>query len=27
LRLSIAGREADQPWWWDGVDVIAWRAG
>jgi predicted O-methyltransferase YrrM len=25
LALTIAGREAGQEWWWDGVDVIAWR--
>ncbi len=24
LRLRIAGRAAGQPWWWDGMDVIAW---
>jgi predicted O-methyltransferase YrrM len=25
LALRIAGREGGQPWWWDGVDLIAWR--
>lgn len=25
LRLRIAGRAEDQPWWWDGMDVIEWR--
>lgn len=25
LALRIAGSEAGQPWWWDGVDVIAWH--
>jgi len=24
LRLRIGGRAAGQPWWWDGMDVIAW---
>jgi predicted O-methyltransferase YrrM len=24
LRLRIAGRADDQPWWWDGVDVVEW---
>jgi predicted O-methyltransferase YrrM len=24
LALRIAGREGGQPWWWDGVDLIAW---
>jgi predicted O-methyltransferase YrrM len=27
LALTIAGRESGQEWWWDGVDVIVWRAG
>jgi predicted O-methyltransferase YrrM len=27
LALTIAGRDGGQEWWWDGVDVIAWRAG
>lgn len=26
LALRIAGREGGQPWWWDGVDLIAWNA-
>ena len=26
LALRIAGREGGQPWWWDGMDLIAWRA-
>jgi predicted O-methyltransferase YrrM len=26
LALRIAGRAGGQPWWWDGVDLIAWRA-
>jgi predicted O-methyltransferase YrrM len=25
LALHIAGRGDGQPWWWDGVDVVAWR--
>jgi cephalosporin hydroxylase len=24
LRLRIAGRAAGQPWWWDGMDLVAW---
>ncbi len=27
LALRIAGREDGQPWWWDGVDLIAWWRG
>ncbi|MGN6378452.1 MAG: class I SAM-dependent methyltransferase [Gaiellales bacterium] len=27
VLLSIAGREGGQPWWWDGVDVLAWPGG
>jgi len=26
LALRLAGREGGQPWWWDGVDLIAWNA-
>ena len=26
LALRIAGRAGGQPWWWDGVDLIAWNA-
>ena len=26
LALRIAGRAGGQPWWWDGVDLIAWSA-
>jgi predicted O-methyltransferase YrrM len=25
LALRIAGREGDQPWWWDGMDLVRWR--
>ena len=25
LALRIAGREDGQPWWWDGMDLIAWH--
>jgi predicted O-methyltransferase YrrM len=24
LRLRIAGRADGQPWWWDGMDLVAW---
>jgi predicted O-methyltransferase YrrM len=24
LALRVAGRDGAQPWWWDGVDLIAW---
>jgi len=24
LRLRIAGRADGQPWWWDGMDLLAW---
>ncbi|HKV69344.1 MAG TPA: class I SAM-dependent methyltransferase [Gaiellales bacterium] len=27
LALRIAGRAGGQPWWWDGVDLIAWTRG
>lgn len=26
LALRIAGRADGQPWWWDGMDIIAWSA-
>jgi predicted O-methyltransferase YrrM len=26
VRLTIAGREGGQPWWWDGVALISWSA-
>jgi hypothetical protein len=25
LGLRIAGRADGQPWWWDGMDLVAWR--
>jgi predicted O-methyltransferase YrrM len=25
LRLRIAGRAGGQPWWWDGMDLVAWH--
>ncbi|HEX3331482.1 MAG TPA: class I SAM-dependent methyltransferase [Gaiellales bacterium] len=27
LALRIAGRAGGQPWWWDGVDLVAWTRG
>jgi predicted O-methyltransferase YrrM len=27
LRLRIAGRADGQPWWWDGMDLVAWTQG
>jgi predicted O-methyltransferase YrrM len=27
LALVIAGGDGGQPWWWDGVAVMIWRAG
>ena len=26
LLVEIAGEEGSQPWWWDGVAVLGWRA-
>ena len=26
LRLRIAGRADGRPWWWDGMDLVAWTA-
>jgi predicted O-methyltransferase YrrM len=25
LRVRIAGRAESQPWWWDGMDLVAWH--
>ena len=25
LRLRIAGRADGRPWWWDGMDLVAWH--
>jgi predicted O-methyltransferase YrrM len=25
LHLRIAGRADGRPWWWDGMDLVAWR--
>lgn len=27
LLVEIEGEKADQPWWWDGIAVIAWGEG
>jgi len=25
--LKVGGKDTGQPWWWEGVQVLEWRAG